>query len=88
MKLIEAISLRIKELMQERNITQYRLGQVCNIPHTTLSNIFCSICKSVYCRKCGQYVFRKESEVFHTFQRNGPCFRLQKRRRRNRSVDR
>lgn len=47
MKLIEAISLRIKELMQERNITQYRLGQVCNIPHTTLSNIFCSICKSV-----------------------------------------
>ena len=48
MKLIEAISLRIKELMQERNITQYRLGQVCNIPHTTLSNIFCSICKSVY----------------------------------------
>lgn len=47
MKLIEALSLRIKELMQERNITQYRLGQVCNIPHTTLSNIFCSICKSV-----------------------------------------
>ena len=47
MKLIEAISLRIKELMQERNITQYRLGQVCNIPHTTLSTIFCSICKSV-----------------------------------------
>lgn len=32
MKLIEAISLRIKELMQKRNITQYRLGQVCNIP--------------------------------------------------------
>ena len=47
MKLIEAISLRIKELMQKRNITQYRLGQICNIPHTTLSNIFCRICKSV-----------------------------------------
>ena len=40
MKLIEAISLRIKELMQERNITQYRLGQVCNIPHTSTKITF------------------------------------------------
>ena len=39
MKLIEAISLRIDELLDEKNMTQYRLGMESGVPAASISEI-------------------------------------------------
>ena len=39
MQLNKAISIRIKELCKERNITQYRLSMKSGVPQSTLSTI-------------------------------------------------
>lgn len=39
MQLNEAISIRIKELCKERQITQYRLSMKSGVPQSTLSTI-------------------------------------------------
>mgnify|MGYP004509292353 CR=1 FL=1 len=39
MKISQAISLRIKEVLKEKNITQYRLEKNACIPHSTMMDI-------------------------------------------------
>lgn len=39
MKLNEAVSLRVKELLQERNMTQYQLFSLSGVPKSTLNNL-------------------------------------------------
>ncbi len=39
MKLGEAVATRIKELCEERNITQYKLFMLSGVPQSTLSTI-------------------------------------------------
>lgn len=38
-KLSEAIALRTKELLRQKNITQYRLFSVTGVPQTTISAV-------------------------------------------------
>ena len=47
MKLTKAISIRIKELLQQRNITQYRLSQLSGVPQSTISIILKSEIQTV-----------------------------------------
>ena len=35
-----AVLIRLKELMKEKNITRYRLAMNSGVPHSTLKNIF------------------------------------------------
>lgn len=39
MKISEAISIRIKEILKENNMTQYKLGQQTGLYHSTLTDI-------------------------------------------------
>ena len=39
MKLNEAVSLRVKELLQERDMTQYQLFSLSGVPKSTLNNL-------------------------------------------------
>lgn len=39
MKLVEAISLRIKELLDERNFSQYELSKRGGVPRSTVNDI-------------------------------------------------
>ena len=39
MKLNQAVSLRLSELLSERNMTQYRLYILSGVPKSTISNI-------------------------------------------------
>lgn len=39
MKLNEAVSLRVRELLQERNMTQYQLFSQSGVPKSTLNNL-------------------------------------------------
>lgn len=39
MSLSEAVSLRVKELMAERNLTQYRLYKLSGVAQTTIGDI-------------------------------------------------
>lgn len=39
MTLIEALSIRIDELMEEKQLTQYRLAQLSGIAETTIADI-------------------------------------------------
>ena len=39
MKLNEAISARLTELLQERNMTQYQLFMKCGVPKSTIGNV-------------------------------------------------
>ena len=39
MTLIEALSIRIDELMEEKKLTQYRLAQLSGIAETTIADI-------------------------------------------------
>ncbi len=39
MTLAEALSLRIDQLMEERNLTQYRLAQLSGLAETTIADI-------------------------------------------------
>ncbi len=39
MTLAEALSLRINQLMEERNLTQYRLAQLSGLAETTIADI-------------------------------------------------
>lgn len=39
MKISEAISVRIKEILKEKMITQYRLEKIACIPHSTMMDI-------------------------------------------------
>ena len=40
MKLLKAVAKRLKEIMKERNITQYNFSKITGIPQSTLSTIF------------------------------------------------
>ena len=50
MQLNEAISLRIKELCRERNMTQYALSMKSGVPQSTLSTILSCKFKSMKMR--------------------------------------
>lgn len=50
MQLNEAISLRIKELCRERNMTQYALSMKSGVPQSTLSTILSCTFKSMKMR--------------------------------------
>ena len=39
MKLNEAVSLRLRELLRERDMTQYQLFMSCGVPRSTIGNI-------------------------------------------------
>ena len=39
MRLAEALSVRINQLMQERNLTQYKLAQLSGLAETTVADI-------------------------------------------------
>ena len=39
LSLSEAVSLRVEELMAERNLTQYRLAQLSGLAETTIADI-------------------------------------------------
>ena len=39
MKLTKAISIRIKELLKTKNLTQYKLSQLSGVPQSTISVI-------------------------------------------------
>lgn len=39
MKLIESISKRIKQILKERNLTQYQLYKLSGVPQSTISTI-------------------------------------------------
>ena len=41
MKLSDAIAVRLKGLLETRQITQYRLSKATGIPHSTVSQIMC-----------------------------------------------
>ena len=47
MKLIEAISRRIKEIMKERGINQYQLSKLTGVPQSTITTILHCDTKSV-----------------------------------------
>ena len=38
-KLIDAVAGRLSKYMGERNLTQYKLAQLCNVPFTTVKSI-------------------------------------------------
>ena len=39
MKLNEAVSVRVKELLSEKKVTQYQLSTLSGLPRSTISNI-------------------------------------------------
>lgn len=39
MQLNQAISMRVKELLQERNMTQYHLSSLSGVPKSTINNL-------------------------------------------------
>ena len=47
MKLIKAFSLRLKEILEERKITQYKLSQITGVPESTISTILKAEIKTV-----------------------------------------
>lgn len=50
MKLNQAVSLRIQQLLQERNMTQYQLSSRSGVPKSTISNLMHSAYDSVKLR--------------------------------------
>ena len=47
MKLKEAFAKRLKEILKERNLTQYALFKLTGVPQSTISTIFNSDTKSI-----------------------------------------
>lgn len=47
MKLITAISIRLKQILNERKLTQYQLSKICGVPESTLSTIIKGEIKTV-----------------------------------------
>lgn len=37
MKLVEAVALRIREILKSKNMSQYRLEKLSTVPHNTMS---------------------------------------------------
>lgn len=47
MKLMSAISLRLKRILKERKLTQYQLSQISGVPESTISTIIKGEIKTV-----------------------------------------
>lgn len=47
MKLIEAISLRLKDILNQKHLTQYALSHISGVPESTISTILKAEIKTV-----------------------------------------